>query len=916
MTQEESLIGSAVKEEKDDVTDTQKAIVLDQNDVSNESKQASKKVEAASAPLVFVDPVGTRWTFPYDACKTWDDMKALIKRVFVDIYMHQWYIDQFDEATGCNNTVAIMSLEPDKTCILVESWEQMVRPGWKITIEFRGKEGILDEILTDIRNKKAEQAANEEADEKEPEPVPTVDSDVSYAIQLYQQDGSSYPEYLRAVTCEKPPGYHFQEGSGKQTSIIHEVRKLFLGQAKRDGQYEYDGQLSNGDILGRCVLHIYSPILLNALKAIIQFQNATDEPGDQKFSVSSEEVSSLDQGVYVYPFRDLYHHKDKLEEYKNSPNGCRAQHSEEYTEECGRHIDVLINYLYEQQSIRLRDAEAMWGRPVPTTTFNWLWLLLKPGSVVYVPERGVVNAYIIESVRGGPRGQGSNARAQPYTVDIWNLDFNGKVLGRSQKSIQLPVFDGEREIRSLRLYPARFHEDKEGEKPHQQRLIERGKKFIEAVKVPTFQEYSGPSQFHGSRTFNHSRVIVDQTSQPWEDEIDQEQANMHWPGPRQEGELGSLTRIPACQCAQCEYEASKTSIYHSLAFDDYDDIDLHATTTLSDDQYMLCFSHVYAYALQDRLWDLLDVEGLKAPRIDRDVINTLVMRPESNKAMVKAICETYGQKQERENLFFADFIRGKGEGQVMLLHGPPGTGKTLTAESIAEYTQRPLLSITAADLGHEPDLLEKNLLRFFRNATKWDAIVLLDEADVFLERRSANDLRRNSIVSVFLRALDYFQGILFLTTNRVGSFDEAFMSRIHLQIGYAPLDDSARLQVWNNSFKKLSANHKQGGKEIQYSFSAKEYVKSSKTLHSLRWNGREIRNAFQTAVALASFEAKQSGEQIPTVTEDHISQVVDMSSTFKDYMKSALQANDADIAYRDRLRNDRFKLVPMSDGTV
>ncbi|OMP85294.1 26S protease regulatory subunit 8 [Diplodia seriata] len=331
---------------------------------------------------------------------------------------------------------------------------------------------------------------------------------------------------------------------------------------------------------------------------------------------------------------------------------------------------------------------------------------------------------------------------------------------------------------------------------------------------------------------------------------------MHWPGPRQEGELGSLTRIPACQCAQCEYEASKTSIYHSLAFDDYDDIDLHATTTLSDDQYMLCFSHVYAYALQDRLWDLLDVEGLKAPRIDRDVINTLVMRPESNKAMVKAICETYGQKQERENLFFADFIRGKGEGQVMLLHGPPGTGKTLTAESIAEYTQRPLLSITAADLGHEPDLLEKNLLRFFRNATKWDAIVLLDEADVFLERRSANDLRRNSIVSVFLRALDYFQGILFLTTNRVGSFDEAFMSRIHLQIGYAPLDDSARLQVWNNSFKKLSANHKQGGKEIQYSFSAKEYVKSSKTLHSLRWNGREIRNG------------KYSGTKTPYVTKD------------------------------------------------
>ena len=66
---------------------------------------------------------------------------------------------------------------------------------------------------------------------------------------------------------------------------------------------------------------------------------------------------------------------------------------------------------------------------------------------------------------------------------------------------------------------------------------------------------------------------------------------------------------------------------------------------------------------------------------------------------------------------------------------------------MAEYTRRPLLSITAADLGHDPVELEKNLLTFFRNANNWRAIVLLDEADIYLERRSTNDLRRNSIVS-------------------------------------------------------------------------------------------------------------------------------------------------------------------------
>ena len=84
----------------------------------------------------------------------------------------------------------------------------------------------------------------------------------------------------------------------------------------------------------------------------------------------------------------------------------------------------------------------------------------------------------------------------------------------------------------------------------------------------------------------------------------------------------------------------------------------------------------------------MDVRGLRDPRIERNIIDTLVMKPESNKSMIKAICETYTQKQDRENLFFADFVRGKGEGQVILLHGPPGTGKTLTAGTLNKLCQK------------------------------------------------------------------------------------------------------------------------------------------------------------------------------------------------------------------------------------
>lgn len=62
--------------------------------------------------------------------------------------------------------------------------------------------------------------------------------------------------------------------------------------------------------------------------------------------------------------------------------------------------------------------------------------------------------------------------------------------------------------------------------------------------------------------------------------------------------------------------------------------------------------------------------------------------------------------------------------------------------------------------------MEQNLNENFQLAQAWDAIVLLDEADIFLTRRNKTDLERNALVSVFLRTLEYYTGILFLTTNR------------------------------------------------------------------------------------------------------------------------------------------------------
>ena len=102
--------------------------------------------------------------------------------------------------------------------------------------------------------------------------------------------------------------------------------------------------------------------------------------------------------------------------------------------------------------------------------------------------------------------------------------------------------------------------------------------------------------------------------------------------------------------------------------------------------------------------------------------------------------------------------------------------------------EKPLYRVTCGDVGTKAEAVEKYLESVFHLGKMWGCVVLLDEADVFLEQRDLQDLDRNALVSVFLRVLEYYEGILILTSNRVGTFDEAFRSRIQLALHYPTLN--------------------------------------------------------------------------------------------------------------------------------
>lgn len=146
------------------------------------------------------------------------------------------------------------------------------------------------------------------------------------------------------------------------------------------------------------------------------------------------------------------------------------------------------------------------------------------------------------------------------------------------------------------------------------------------------------------------------------------------------------------------------------------------------------------------------------------------------KTRLGSLVKSYGKKATDVS-GFDDFITEKGRGLIGLLFGKPGLGKTFTAEAIAEMARLPLMTVSAGSLGSEPDTIEENLRATLDLAARWRAVVLFDEADVFLAKRDSSNIERNAVASVFLRELEYFPGIMLLTTNQKDLIDEAFQSR-------------------------------------------------------------------------------------------------------------------------------------------
>jgi hypothetical protein len=248
---------------------------------------------------------------------------------------------------------------------------------------------------------------------------------------------------------------------------------------------------------------------------------------------------------------------------------------------------------------------------------------------------------------------------------------------------------------------------------------------------------------------------------------------------------------------------------------------------------------VYMYDLQTHEEVIVHIADIAPYKYQTDIKKLLVL-PKEEKRLLEVL-------REGIHLSDRDVISGKTGGCLIIIRGDPGLGKTLSAQVFAEENERPLYEVQCAQLGIQPAEVEKNLRKALLRSRRWNAILLINEADVYVRKRG-EDIVQNAIVGVFLRLLESLDGICFLTTNQGTTIDDAIYSRamVHLKYDYpdeegrfAICRDQSKLQklpITDEVARALTKKHKLSGRDIR------QLVKLARLLHLSEGNSIQLKD--------------------------------------------------------------------------
>ncbi|KAK0630302.1 hypothetical protein B0T17DRAFT_528091 [Bombardia bombarda] len=572
-------------------------------------------------------------------------------------------------------------------------------------------------------------------------------------------------------------------------------------------------------------------------------------------------------------------------------------------EDTARDLSVLLKLLapmYRAKVVPCLSSLLLDQEPV--VKYDDAWLLFKPGTYVYMQQciftdamevpYGKVSKKITTSFTSGDNDYSAcivasweYKKKEPFskiypdtnkTVDrlgleLWCIFFDGKEFQRVVRRASILSFNGTKHVIDLPIVPATIC-DRLDNGALRKKLEERGKKYL------SFLRESG-----AHRIYNHLRsgyqgqIIVDPISYALYNSEDRDRPPLPEDlidlAPTQIADGGGGKRFRNITM----FEASST----------------HETFSRMHQVYPLLPRTVSGFGLKNKKWMIFEIDSISthAPVPSPNQLeDELVLVSDEDRKVLRTILPKGAQPVP----VVSDFIPDKGEGKIFLLYGPPGTGKTMTVECVANDTRRPLLSLAAQDLLQNADV-EGRLRTWFTVAAKWDAILLIDEADLFLEGRRDGNVARNKLATVFLRTMEYYKGVVFLTTNRPGHIDDSFISRITYPLVYHKLTVETKREIIKRLVRKIE---KSG--TIEFEPAAERYmIENCEDL-----NGRQLRNVLQSAVAAA--EVEQRSDRVVAV--DHVLQVkrqfikeaISRQMSFQTYLKNLFGGRDESARARSK----------------
>ncbi|KAF6829355.1 Vacuolar protein sorting-associated protein 4B [Colletotrichum plurivorum] len=454
--------------------------------------------------------------------------------------------------------------------------------------------------------------------------------------------------------------------------------------------------------------------------------------------------------------------------------------------------------------------------------FQLAWTYFPKNTIVYSYTR---NAEMLCKVKDTSYEQ--TPCGMVLLIECQVLAFNGDAFVWVDRTLVIRQFTGNKPITDLDHYPLQFHHD---EPAVQERLLERGKRVLDLQGL-VYCSYNGIAVTDKQKHNVQGRILIDVVGY---NKHERAQGKREGSDPHTEKNRATVTHAdpPADAEKQEDAKDGKDGSKSQRHLSEARQLQNKEQMLARPDDLVFLSPLIEGYALKNKRWLNFYVEDIE-PMVWNDKAYEHLVYDEQQKDLVLSFVEHHGHSKGHA---VEDVIVGKGQGLIILLSGPPGTGKTLTAEAVADKTHRPLFYLQAEDLGTNPASLGANIKHIFEMATEWDAVILLDEADVFMAERNPVDITRNELVSIFLRELEYFRGIIFLTTNLYDTIDSAFRSRVSLHLLFKPLTSDARALIWRKFLGRLPRREGEDVGELLCDEDVEE-------LSQWSLNGREIKNA-------------------------------------------------------------------------